>query len=313
MFKKLIERIDSVNDYVNPIVVRDMRRAFCNNKITWGMIIYAYFVIVDCLLIYFLYDLDSFELKINKSATSFAFGAYLFTCALSIIFGGGMVFQCVARGLDDEMFHITAITPHQYLHAYMFEMFIFTSYVMSLLMPLVFIFFGRTLKLLIMAAIAFCGNILVAQIVILVYLSFIARLKHSNQIIIVVLFVFEFFYPIMFLFIVMVPYYIVRLPVWLSIDTSHTLSPPASRCNIALVWLSIDTSHTLRIALTYTTVITSLLLTGATAYRLSLYAFKTRRKSLIKMILLNIFCYTLLSVVMALIYFCIAFVVFNFM
>jgi hypothetical protein len=294
MFKKLIERIDSVNDYVNPIVVRDMRRAFGHKQLDVVMIAYICSIIAGCLVFYFFSDLGLLELELAKSESAILSYFWLGGCVwISVIMGAIMVCQYVVRSLDDEMLLITAITPHQYLHACMFEMFLFTTFCTSLFVPVVLIIFWQSSNALIMVAIVLGGNILVAQVAVLVPLSFIARLKQSKQIIYMGLGL----YCGSFIFLPMVSPWIFLIFLW----TEY------------FEWSAIDMSNTFGFISIFILLPIALLLTGMTAYRLSLYAFKTRQKSIYKMVLLNIFCYTLLSVSLALIYFCIAYAVFTFL
>jgi hypothetical protein len=286
MFKKLIERIDAINDYVNPIVVRDMRRAFGRGQMNWLLMIYACFVIVGCLLYYVFGEMDSLELG---NSTGFDFCCVAITtwasiiCSTSVVDGEGFM-----RNLEDEMFLIIPITPRQQLHAYMFETFIFTTFWSSLFAPVVLMAFWLSPNFLTLAVIMTCGNALIGQATILVSLSFSARIKTKMQANLFALFIVIFSLILMYSCIGI----FVFVGTIMSIDSSK----------YSLIF------HTIYISLPI-----GLLLITATAYRLSSYAFKTRNKSIVRMYLLNIFCYTLLSVVITLICLGVAFVVFNFL
>ncbi|MDR1052686.1 MAG: hypothetical protein LBL39_00770 [Planctomycetaceae bacterium] len=289
MFKKLIERIDSVNDYVNPIVARDVRIEFSSSWLSVVVMIYSCFLIVVCLLVYFLCDLDLLELEINKSVCVINnmtwFIVFLCVCSLSSLYVFSRIINLVE--FTDAMFLLTAITPRQYLHAYMLETFIFSSFLTSLFAPAIFVILGQLSNFLAFIAIALCYEVLVAQMYALITLSFLARVKRSAQAgNVSICFVFGWlisFLPLLFFALVWTDYFM-----WQTIGIFEFIS-------------------------IYILLPIGLLLTGAMGYKLSLYAFKTRGKSLVRMFFLNIFCYTLLSVVMALIYFCIVFVVFNFL
>ncbi|MDR1290568.1 MAG: hypothetical protein LBK06_05145 [Planctomycetaceae bacterium] len=292
MFNKLIDRIDSVNDYVNPVVVRDMRRAFGCRKVGVAMIVYACLLVVTCLCVYFLCDLDSLEFTIGKNEFEFATIGYMFVVSISMVAGISMVCKCVEQNLEDEMFLITTITPRQYLHAYMFETLIFMSFYIFLFMPVILTIGWRLSYSLIWAAIILCGTVFITQIIILIILSFIALAKRLGQASVIgfgLCIGYFLFFPILlpwFFVCIVLPNYVT----WLPLNTSH---------NLGIVSISI-------------LVAVSLLLLGSTAYKLSLNTFKSRKKSIIKMILFNIFCYTLLSTFIAVIYLCTAFVVFSF-
>ncbi|MDR1052687.1 MAG: hypothetical protein LBL39_00775 [Planctomycetaceae bacterium] len=299
MFKKLIERIDSVNDYINPIIVRDMRSEFGKWQFSIAVMILMCLLVVACLLIYFFSDLDSLASDIDKSVANFVFwkttanditGLIVFFCVFSAcvsIFGA---FAYFVKNLTDEMFLMTAITPRQYLHAYMIETFIFTSLCMSLIAPMILIISGHVSNCIALVAIMVCDSVLFSQVGILIALSFVARTKRPNQTGNLVCGVY------LGLFIFLLPWFLLAF-VWIN----------------SFMWHAIDMNNIFGIVSIYVLLPIGLLLTGVMGYKLSLYGFKTRGKSLIRMFFLNIFCYTLLNAVMALIYFCIAFVVFTFL
>jgi hypothetical protein len=300
MFKKLIERIDAINDYVNPIVVRDMRSEFGGKQpvnVTKTIMAYSCFLILGCLLIYFLYDLDSLALSFNKFMVRFALQKLVgFVLLLSVLCIAASIlagWSYFIRHLTDEMFLITAITPHQYLHAYMLETFILTSLCVSLVAPVILIVFGQVLNCLALVTIVSCGSvlcILFAQAGILIIISFSVRTKRPDQTGNIGCSVY-------------VGVLIFLLPWFLLAFVANYLG-----------WHAIyDANNIFGFVSIYVLLPIGFLLTGAMGYKLSFYGFKTQRKSLLRMFFLNIFCYTLLSVVMALIYFCIAFVVFNFL
>jgi hypothetical protein len=295
MFKKLIERIDSINDYVNPVVVRDMRSAFGNWKTGAWIVGYSVLLVLPCLLIYFLRGMDSFESAVNEPE-SVMMGYILgvlgigFSVFISII----VVCQYALRGLNDEMFLITAMTPRQQLHACMIEMFLFLSFCLSLFVPVILMIWGQSLNFLILTVVVLCVSVLVSQLIILIVLSFIIRLTRPVQAIFLAL----------GLYFCGFPFFPIMLP-WFFLDFVWT-----EYCN----WQTIGTSDTFGFVSIYILIPIGLLITGIMAYKLSLHAFAKRGKlSVIKMILLNILYYTLLSAVLALIYFCIAFVVFTFL
>jgi hypothetical protein len=295
MFKKLIERIASVNDYVNPIVVRDMRKLFGRQQASAGVLGYVCYLILNCFHAYFIRGLDSWELEINTSImTGNAFGwAVTMNMFFSVLLSLGIVCQYVLQNLDDEMFLITTITPRQYLHAYMIETFILTLFCTSLFTPTLLIIYGQLSNFISLAIVMLCGNVLVAQTAVLVTLSFIAHRKRPMQVFFIFLCLVWFFsYST-----IMMPWFVLFFLMW----TDY------------LGWQVINTGQTFGFVSIYILLPIGLLLVGVMAYKLSLYAFTIRKESIVKMAIHNILYYTLMSVVMALVYFCIAFVVFTFL
>jgi hypothetical protein len=284
MFKKLIERIDSVSDYVNPIVVRDMRKAFWNGQMNWVLMIYACLLVVACLLLY-VSEMDSLALG---NSTGLVFYCVMMTTWMSVICSTGVVQGSFLRNLEDEMFIIIPITPRQQLHAYMFETFLLTTFWTSLFAPVVLIIFWLSPYFLALAVIMTCGNALIGQANILVFLSFAARVKMKTQS--------KLFGVFWVIFSLVVLYSCIGIFVMVG----YVMSIDFSRYSLIL--------HTIYISLSI-----GLLLIAATAYRLSSYAFKTQHKSIVRIFLFNIFCYILLGVVITLICFGVAFVVFNFL
>jgi hypothetical protein len=311
MFKKLIERIDAINDYVNPIVVRDIRKGFGNRQMSVFMIFYACILIAICLCVYFLCDLNSLESNLNKAAISFDFWKalnndivflFVFLCIFAAM-SDFVVFGNFCQHFLDEMFLITTITPRQYLHAYIIETFILTSFYMSLSAPVILMILGQRSNFLALAVIMLCGSVLIAQTSVLIALSFFARLKNLNKNVNTNMGICSLLGGIIGLIMVGI---ILLLPLFPWIF-------------LALVWTSyfhwqaINANNILGFVSIYILLPIGLLFICAIGYKLSLYGFKTRGKLIERMFFFNIFCYTLLSVVLALIYFCIAFVVFNFL
>ncbi|MDR1053198.1 MAG: hypothetical protein LBL39_03395 [Planctomycetaceae bacterium] len=159
MFKKLIERIDAVNEYINPIVVRDMRATIRYLQCSSLIIAYVCLLIMVYLFGYFL---------------------SMFVVAFSFLMSFVLLFKNITRNLDDEMFLLTTLTPRQYLHAYMFETFICTFFCTSLFVPVVLIILGRSWDFLLLVATMYCGNVLITPTIILVILSFTIQLKAQH-------------------------------------------------------------------------------------------------------------------------------------
>ncbi|MDR1479589.1 MAG: hypothetical protein LBJ00_11680 [Planctomycetaceae bacterium] len=294
MLKKFIERIDAIGENINPIVVRDMRRSV-KGSVSAGMIIYSCLLVVTCLLVYPSADMDSPPTGNIGSLNDWYLPTLIMLnmaiTALSVI----TVCIRVSQNLGDEMFLVTAITPRQYVHAYMFEMFITTSLWQSLAVPLVYLLgmdCGLSVEFFAMTAAMICGSFLHGQLLILIILSFIARLKRPEQVL--YMFLFLYFCNVIF-FPAMVPW-MVLIVVW-----TH------------LGWQAIDLSYTFGIISICVLLPIGLLWLGVVAYKLSLYAFKTHNKSIVKMVLFNIVCYTAFSTFTALCYYVIAYSVFNFL
>jgi hypothetical protein len=301
MLKRFIDRIvEAVSERANPIVVRNVRRMFGHQPISSVIMSYVFLLIFYCSL-----KLNLLVSDINRSVvTNYAlwradilWNIALVGIIMSVLFSVMNTFIHVLQSLNDEMFLITAITPRQYLHAYMFETLIGTCFCMSFFVPVVFIIFSQTSDFLVLVeiiAIMLFGSILISQTAILVMLSFIARLKRPMHAI----------YHIVILYISMLLFSPITLP-WVL---------------LAVVWTDYfgwqviyATNCTFGFVSIYILLPIGILLIGVTAYKLSLHAFKTQGKSIIKMAIHNILYYTLMSVVMALVYFCIAFVVFTFL
>jgi hypothetical protein len=296
MFKKLIERIDAVSDYVNPIVVRNMRRALGRGQMNWVLMIYACLLVVGCVLVYFLCDLDSLELHIYTSD----FASYIFWAFIwhSILCSVGLVcFAPFSQNIDDEMFLITPITPRQYLHASMIETFIWTFLGISLFVPVVFIIFWQSPNFLVWATIMLFDGVLMGQIVTLVVLPFFVRVKNIRQMFYTSICFCIFGWAFTF-FIMPLEFNLVNLV--LTNTTSKLL-------------LVIDGLVLWQIIFFCIFVPIGSLLTMIPAYRLSLYALRTRKKSIVRMFLLNVFCIILTNVVVTLICSGVTFVVFRFL
>jgi hypothetical protein len=298
MLKKLIERIDMVSDYVNPIVVRDMRRMVRCEQMHWSLMIYSCLLVVGCVLVYFLYDLDSLELYIYQFDRVHYFlwvfiWQYMHYCVIVVCFSH------VSQNLDDEMFHITPITPRQYLHAYMFEMFIWTFLGISLFTPVVLIIFWQSPNFIMWTAIMLCDSVLAGQMITLVILPFIVRVKNSMQLFIVII----CFVSVGWAFAIFIMPLEWELHSFILASTISK-SPTAVLTDPLFFWSIIFFCIFVPIGS---------LLTIIPAYKLSLYALKTRKKSIVKMFLLNVFFIILASVVVTLICSGITFVVFSFL
>ncbi|MDR1290211.1 MAG: hypothetical protein LBK06_03325 [Planctomycetaceae bacterium] len=262
MFKKLISRIDAVNEYVNPIVVRDMRATIRYLQCRSLIIAYACLLIMVFLIGYFL-----------------AVFAITFSFLMSFV----ILFKNITRNLDDEMFLLTALTPRQYLHAYMFETFICTFFCTSLFVPVALIICGRSWDFLFLVATMYCGNVLITPTIILVILSFTIQLKAQHYSIVGLLWGFGMVFSIIIFFWCFFSF----LPLFTNALRDHLeyYIHPAI-CISALV---------------------SLLLIGSLAYKLSSHAIESRNESIAMIFFLNIFCYVLLGITVSLICFCTVF------
>ncbi|MDR1052685.1 MAG: hypothetical protein LBL39_00765, partial [Planctomycetaceae bacterium] len=291
MFKRFIDRIvEAVSERANPIVVRDMRRTFKY----WPagiVIIYNIFLLV-------FYCSSTLHLSlsdINRSVvTSYGFWRVdilwliaSFGIIISVLQSVFIVCFRIFQNTEDEMFLITAITPRQYLQAYMFETFICTFFYISLLVPLVLIIFSQTSDFLVLVSIMVImlfSSILLSQIAVLITLSFIAHIRCPTSRI----YIMGVLYLVWILF-------------------SFTVIP----CFLWTFWwidyfgwqVIYETNCTFGFVSIYILLPISLLLVGVMAYRLSLYALKTREESIVKVILYNFLYYTFLNIVMTLIYF----------
>jgi hypothetical protein len=276
MFTKLIERIDAIGDYVNPIVVRDIRALFRNGQMSLSIMFYACFVIVVCLFTYFFINLDS--LQSDDSIGIDGFGGFDFSCVVLITLVGVawiiiMIHESVLRNSDDEMFILTPMTPRQQLHAYMFETFVLTSFYTSLFAPVILMIFWHSPNFPILVVIMTCGNTLIGQTVILVFLSFyVTGVKMKSEI------------RSFFVYVAMFSIVVLYAGFGMAFAAGQVLFIDSPR-----LFLIIPTI--------YISFLIGSLLIIATAYSLSEYAFKTRNKSMVARFGFNIFCYISLSAV----------------
>ncbi|MDR1053625.1 MAG: hypothetical protein LBL39_05570 [Planctomycetaceae bacterium] len=225
---------------------------------------------------YFFINLDS--LQSDDSIGIDGFGGFDFSCVVLITLVGVawiiiMIHESVLRNSEDEMFILTPMTPRQQLHAYMFETFVLTSFYTSLFAPVILMIFWHSPNFPILVVIMTCGNTLIGQTVILVFLSFIPGVKIKSQI--------RLFsgYGVMFFIIAM-------------LYASFGMAFAAGQV------LFIDSPRLFLIVPTiYISFLIGSLLIIATAYSLSEYAFKTRNKSIVARFGFNIFCYISLSAV----------------
>ncbi|MDR2643613.1 MAG: hypothetical protein LBC74_12555 [Planctomycetaceae bacterium] len=294
MLKKFIKWIDAFGDSINPIVVRDVRRCSSNKSHDILIIVYSCLLVVFCFMIYFLCDWETIIAnfaEINKQTIRncgfINFSSIILFDAICFGMFPSLICVCHLIFLDkmDDIFQTIPLTPRQYLHAYMFEFFILSLFFSSFLASLVLIFFAESLNFLVSIVILILG-ILLGQIIFLTILSFVACMNHTNQLLYMLIF-FVIGGNVVFLPIV-VPW-LVLIFLWEFFN-----------------WSQLDINHGFGFVSFFILLPISLLLLGATAYQLSFLTLKTRRQSLVSVILFNIFCYTLFSFFAALIYFAIA-------
>ncbi|MDR1484507.1 MAG: hypothetical protein LBT09_06750 [Planctomycetaceae bacterium] len=300
MYKNFIEWIDSIGDWMNPVVVRDVRRRHRSGSDFRGIITYSCVMVVGCLLIYFLANLETLQAEIQRIASHkdiFIICNFIIFFTTNLCTSASLILVCsivICERTDDEMFQITPITPRQYLHAYVLESLFFSIFSSALLIPLAVIIFANTLNFLIVIA-TFLSAVMFGQIIFLVVLSFIARIKNADQI----------FYMLIFFCIgggsflampVVLPWIIV-----VGVLLEGYFSKTTFDINYGFGFVSI-----------FILLPIALLLLGVIAYYLSLYSLKTRRKSIITGLLFNMFCYSLFSFFAACIYWAIAWIAFTF-
>jgi hypothetical protein len=286
MLRRIIEMIDSLSENINPLVLRDLRRA--SRNFIYPGILCLYFVSIIFIVFLFWNDREFID-------ASSMFAAVI--CIGGIFAGLLAVSDTATVFVTDELFLMNGLSPRQYLHAYITISAVNSLFVISLSLPpltVVQIAGGQGLNLPFLYIIPILAFLL-GQTFNLLILSFMAHAKSPGikrfptireQIA-------EFFFTVS-----------VGLLFWLPCITwflagflwkeVFKLPPPTFNNRFDLISI-------------YFLFPIMLLIISATAYKLCLYGFKINFKSKLSGCLYNIFIYTILSTFLTVIYFTLMF------
>ncbi|MDR2171595.1 MAG: hypothetical protein LBP59_15745 [Planctomycetaceae bacterium] len=151
MLKKLIERIDAIGDYINPVVVREMRRYATAAEVIINVYFgAAVFLSIICILASVLPDkgLQRDEFPV----TAFLCGAGILLCFSGLIGLFSSVFSLDIHNLNpksdnfDELFFAVPLSPLQRLNSYLGLMTLWLVFFISLSIPpfvIVYIVHGK--------------------------------------------------------------------------------------------------------------------------------------------------------------------------
>jgi hypothetical protein len=275
--------LDSWDDWINPITLRELR---CNTR-GYGFEVFVLFfwfvAIIGYAAIFYIPDLRQNLLQKEQALLFSVFPAALSLCNFLQGFG---VSSSIRRGrIVDELLDNVPLSPQQLVHGYWAFICIYSVFWISLSLPLIAVgqLVGPVPYILLLVPL---GSFFLSQIMTLIYISFVARIKQDWEAMLS-FFTALYFYPGLVVFIW---YYVIIFALHLGQQ---------------LVWNNGFGFVSLFILLPV-----MLLLHGYIAYRLSLYGFRTWRKPFWRSLLLNITVYTLFHVTAAAIWIAMVAVVF---
>jgi hypothetical protein len=126
MLQRFIEWVDSLGDYVNPLVVRDVRRMFRNPGYLWFPSLY-------CISIIFIVILNWNDKREFADLSLIVAGAIGCIGALG---GVRAINEMAAIFNRDELFLMNSLSPRQHLHAYIAISIIESLFLISPSLPL---------------------------------------------------------------------------------------------------------------------------------------------------------------------------------
>ncbi|MDR2706729.1 MAG: hypothetical protein LBC02_13190, partial [Planctomycetaceae bacterium] len=124
MLRRFIQWVDSWDDHINPLVVRDVRRMFRN---TYLWILYSYCIFIILIVII------TWNNKLTFACVSLAFAGAI--CYIGAWWGWFTTLEMSRIFRVDEMFRMNTLSPRQYLHAYITMSIIKSLFITSLSLP----------------------------------------------------------------------------------------------------------------------------------------------------------------------------------
>jgi hypothetical protein len=278
MFRRMITWLDSWDDRINPIIVRELRRGVRSE--CWELFVLFFWFAALILYAFFLICCPDDVRKNNGWFFLFVpviILIVIFLLNLSFLF----LFKFKTHRTLDELLDAVPLSPRRQLHGYWATLSIYSFFSCCFFYP--FIVIGQLIEpipyvFFFMPIAAF----LVSQMIILVLLSFSARLKQEWE-----FNVLSFFSQLLG--------YLPAIFIYRRISRSYS---------IFIQWDQGFSFVSLFILLPAV-----LLIIGYVAYQLALYGFKTWQKPLWKALLLNLAVYLLLTFTLAAIGFAITFAV----
>jgi hypothetical protein len=284
MLRKLINWLDSWDDWINPITLRELRTE-TRGFMVESLVLFVWFVaIVSYAIILFTPDLIQYLFHKNQAFIFSTIPAVLSVC--SILLSSSVISLIKRSRCDDELLGIVPLSPQQQVHGYWAYVCIWSIFCNTIFLPLIAI--GRLVEptpyVLFLAPL---GSFFLCQIMTLICLSFAARNKQEWEMTLSIFI--PSFYPLLIAIfwsrVIIFPMYYRQPPTW----------------NYEFGFVSL-----------FILLPIMLLLHVYVSYRLSIYGFKTWRKPFWHFLLLNIAVYTLFNVTAAAIWIVIAVVVFYF-
>ncbi|MDR0609827.1 MAG: hypothetical protein LBG58_06935 [Planctomycetaceae bacterium] len=268
MLRKLMNWLDSWDDWINPITLCELRCEI--SRSSFESIVLSFWLATIVGYVVFFYNIPE-----NLSPKELALQFYVIPAGMSVssILLSVSTFSSIIRSrYIDELLGIVPLSPRQQVHGYWAFVCIWSIFWNSIFLPV--IAFAQLIGPVpyILLLIPF-GSVFLSQIMILICLSFAARIKRYWEIILSVLTVF-FFYPGLLFFL------------WkeVVVFVVQNYQPFVWNCGFGFVSLFILLP-------------VMLLLHGYIAYKLSVYGFRTWRKPFWHSLLLNIAVYILFNVI----------------
>jgi hypothetical protein len=284
-FRQLMNWLDSWDEWLNPITLRELRCATRNFEFEFVLIFFYFLAIISYAVL--LYLLCMPELKQNlfldtQTFMSCVIGTFPIVMCFFVSFS---TFIPIIRSRRiDELLRIVPLSPQRQVHGCWAFACIQSIFLHSIFLPFIAIgqLINRTSYVLLLILL---GSFLFSQIATLVFLSFSARIKQGWELAVLLYTVFGF-HPGL---IVIIWRYVILL-----VDQWQLFAK-----NYGFFFVSL-----------FILLSVMLLLHGYIAYKLSVYGFKTWRKSFWRSLLLNMIVYTLFHLTAATIWVAIAIAVF---
>ncbi|MDR2705503.1 MAG: hypothetical protein LBC02_06965 [Planctomycetaceae bacterium] len=126
MLQRFIKWVDSLGDYVNPLVVRDVRRMFRNPGYLGLFYLYSVSIILIVII--------NWNDKREFADVSLIVASVI--CCIGAFWGFMVINEMAAIFYRDELFLMNSLSPRQYLHAYITISSIESLFIISLSLPL---------------------------------------------------------------------------------------------------------------------------------------------------------------------------------
>ncbi|MDR0703382.1 MAG: hypothetical protein LBF88_00165 [Planctomycetaceae bacterium] len=283
MLRKLMNQLDSWDDWINPITLRELRIEIFMLSLESVVTFFWLGVIVWYSIIF--YNIPE-NLFLKEQA--FQFSVIPAGISVSGILLSFSIFTPIIRGrYVDELLGIVPLSPQQQVHGYWAFVCIWSIFWNSTFLPL--IAFGQLIgPVSYMLLLVPFGSFFLSQFMTLICLSFSARIKRDREMVLS-FFTTLFFYPGLVAFL------------W---------------CNVIMFavrhWQPLVWNRGFGFVSLFILLPIMLLLHGYISYKLSVYGFKTWRKPFWRSLILNITVYMLFNVTAAAVWLVIAAVVFYF-